>query len=418
MIDNIDMTVPTAPQYIKDFEQLGFGMFVHYGLYSQLERGEWALHHLKLDKNEYAKLRDSFDPVNMSEIVSIGKRAGCKYICLTTRHHDGFSLYDTCGLNEYDAPHSPAGRDVIREFADECRKQDIVPFFYHTTLDWMHPEFNADFDKYLEYLEQSVELLCTNYGKIGGLWFDGNWSKPDADWHEDRLYSMIRRLQPEAMIINNTGIHRRGEKGNSYIDSVTYECGMPSPIDRRGMKKYVAGEMCETLNYHWGISDDFNYKSASQLIDEICNCRRVGANMLLNIGPSADATLPIMQRALMETIGCWMSLFGEAIYNGRPYISNDGQKDFILTSAKDEKTFYAFKFDIPTHGDNNVTLARFDISKATVFTGFEYNVEQIKWMDNDEKLAFCQNGDELSVNFTGYTYGINHCTRVAKITVK
>lgn len=107
-------------------------------------------------------------------------------------------------------PHSPAGRDLVREFADACRRHDIVPFFYHTTLDWYNKDFNENFDRYLEYLRKSVEILCKNYGKIGGLWFDGNWSKPGADWKEKELYATIRKYQPEAVIINNTGISNRG----------------------------------------------------------------------------------------------------------------------------------------------------------------------------------------------------------------
>ena len=131
------MSIPVAPQYIADFEQLGFGMFVHWGLYSQLGRGEWIYHIGKLDANEYKMLKDRFtaEDFNAEDLVLTAKRAGCKYITLTTRHHEGFSLYDTCGLNDYDAVHSPAGRDLIREYVDACNKHGIVPFFYHTTLD-------------------------------------------------------------------------------------------------------------------------------------------------------------------------------------------------------------------------------------------------------------------------------------------
>ena len=312
MQNQLTGALPVAPQYIKNFEQLGFGMFVHFGIYSQLCRGEWAKQLLRIDDADYLPLTKSFDPVSMAEIVSVGKTAGCKYICLTTRHHDGFSLYDTCGLSDYDAPHALCGRDLVREFVDECRKADIVPFFYHTTLDWHHPDFDRNFDAYLSYLRQSVELLCTNYGKIGGLWFDGNWSRPDADWQEDALYSMIRSHQPEALIINNTGLGARGEVGNAQIDVLTYERGLPTPIDRTGMTKYFAGEMCETLNDHWGDADDFNYKPIKQLIEEICDCRKVGANMLLNIGPAGDGTVPLMSRAIMTTIGKWMRVYGKA----------------------------------------------------------------------------------------------------------
>ena len=214
-------SIPTPAPYIKDFEQLAFGMFVHYGLYSQLNAGEWVFHHNEnLLMSEYEKLADNFRPISMENIVKTAKAAGCKYICLTTRHHDGFSLYDTRGLSDFDAPHSPAARDVVAEFVNECRKADIVPFFYHTTLDWRHPDFNDNFDAYLDYLYKSVEILCTQYGKIGGLWFDGNWSKPDADWQEDRLYKMIHHYQPEAMVINNTGLSSGCKNCNIYFMSL------------------------------------------------------------------------------------------------------------------------------------------------------------------------------------------------------
>lgn len=153
-------------------------------------------------------------------------------------------------------------RDLIREFVDACNKYDLKPFFYHTTLDWYNPDFKDNFEAYLEYLRKSVEILCKNYGKIGGLWFDGNWSKSDADWREDELYSTIRRYQPEAMIINNTGLSERGATGHPEIDSVTFERGTPTPMNREGMDKYLTAEMCQTLNSHWGIGfEDLNYKS-------------------------------------------------------------------------------------------------------------------------------------------------------------
>ena len=207
--------IPIAADYIKNFEQLGFGMFVHFGLYSKLRSSEWTFHLHKRNMDEYSKLIETFDVKAdaIKDLVALAKKSGCKYITLTTRHHEGFSLYDTKGLNDFDALHSSTGRDLIKEFVDECRKEDILPVFYHTTLDWYNKDFENDFDAYLENLKKSVEILCTNYGKIGGLWFDGNWAKPDADWKENELYAMIRRLQPEAMIVNNTGLEARGAVG-------------------------------------------------------------------------------------------------------------------------------------------------------------------------------------------------------------
>jgi alpha-L-fucosidase len=414
MTDHSSQALPIAPQYILDFEQMGLGMFVHFGLYSQLRKGEWVKHLHHIDDADYMPLVDTFNPVSMAEIVRVAQSAGCKYICLTTRHHDGFSLYDTCGLNDYDAPHALAGRDLVREFVDECRKADIVPFFYHTTLDWHHPDFNNDFEAYLSYLRQSVELLCTNYGKIGGLWFDGNWSRPNDDWQEDALYSMIRRLQPEAMIINNTGLHKRGEKGNEYIDSLTYERGLPTPIDRTGMTKYVAGEMCETLNDHWGDADDLNFKPIKQILEEICDCRKIGANMLLNIGPAGDGTVPLMARATMESVGYWMQIYGKAIYNGRPYIARQGQRDFILRDIRDPKTYYLFKYDLSCTGDHNVSVT--DQGNGVVsFDGFEQTVSSIALMDSHQPLDFSQSENTLTVGCTGFPYAKNHCVRVAEI---
>ena len=413
----MENNIPVAPQYIKDFEQLGFGMFVHYGLYSQIGHGEWVFKYIKKGMTEYQKLADTFDCVGMHEIVATAKSAGCKYICLTTRHHEGFSLYDPCGLSDFNALNSPAGRDLIAEFVDECRKVDIVPFFYHTTLDWHHPDFENNFDAYLDYLYKSVEILCTKYGKIGGLWFDGNWSKPNADWKEDKLYKMIHRLQPEAMVINNSGLHAQGKMGNPEIDSVTFERGMAQPLDRTGQPKYMAGEMCETLCDHWGVADDINFKSVKTLIESLCNCRKVGANFLLNIGPNADGTVPTMQKGIMESIGRWMSTYGDAIYNGRPYIAYNDKQEFVLRDINDEKTAYIFKFNVQSGGDVNVSLG-FKEDGATTLERFDAQVESIKWMDNDEELAFTQNGDTLQVNFTNFTYGQSLCVRVAKVQLK
>ena len=235
-------------QYIKEFEKLGFGMFVHFGVYSMIGNGEWVKQIHNISDEDYYEYVKKFNPDKnwAKELVAAAKGAGCKYITITTRHHDGFSLYDTCGLNDYDAPHT-CGRDVIREFVDECNAAGIIPFFYHTLLDWYHPEYNGDFKKYLAYLRDSVAILCKNYGKIGGIWFDGMWNKPSEDWEEDALYGMIRSYQPDAMIINNTGLSARGELGHmAEIPVVTRECRRNS---RKTMLKksdflYTSGLSC------------------------------------------------------------------------------------------------------------------------------------------------------------------------------
>ncbi len=412
------MAIPVPKKYVADFEKMGFGMFVHWGLYSQLGQGEWVYFHRDITMDEYKKLFDTFtaEDFNAEELVLMAKESGCKYITLTTRHHEGFSLYDTCGLSDFDAPHSPAKRDLIREFVDACNKHGIVPFFYHTTLDWYQDSFENDFDAYLEYLRKSVEVLCKNYGKIGGLWFDGNWSKPDADWKEDELYATIRKWQPEAMIINNTGLSKRGEIGNMEIDSVTFEQGTPTPMNREGMPKYLAAEMCYTINDHWGIGDmDFNYKSPAELITALCNCRKVGANLLLNIGPTAQGGIDPYQRELFRIIGKWVEVYGEAIYEPKPYPAYAANGNFAL---KSDDAIYLFYNNLGREGSANVVVGGKKYYGATCFGNVTDEIASIKWIDNDEELEFAQTSDGLFVNANGFHYGYSTCVRVAKATLK
>ena len=410
--------LPMPEKRIVDFENMGFGMFVHWGLYSQLGMGEWTYLIHKREMSEYKKLFDTFtaEDFDAEKIVLTAKNAGCKYVTFTSRHHEGFSLYDTKGLCDFDAPHSPAGRDLIREFVDACNKHDIVPFIYHTTLDWYNPDFYNDFDKYLEYLRKSVEVLCTNYGKIGGFWFDGNWSKKEADWKEDELYATIRKHQPDAIIVNNTGISAQGKIGNPEIDSVTFEQGRPTPMNREGMSKYLAGEMCYTLNNHWGIGyNDFNYKSPKQLIEALCNCRRAGANLLLNIGPTAQGGVDPYQSELMKIIGKWMALYGEAIYNGKPHTATSAsEKNFVL---KSQEYLYFFIHDLGIGGNANVTVDC-DCPKDFIFDGVTENIENVQWMDNGEELAFKHQDGVFSLYATTYPYGMSTCVRVAKAKIK
>ena len=411
------MSIPKAEARIEKFEEMGFGMFVHWGLYSQLGVGEWAKCLKAIQMDEYAKLMDNFTAKDFdaNSLVKIAKRAGMKYIVLTTRHHEGFSLYDTRGLCDFDSVHSPAGRDLVKEFVEACRKENIIPFFYHTTLDWYQDSYKSDFDTYLEYLRKSVEVLCTNYGEIGGLWFDGNWNKPEADWKLDELYGTIRKHQPNAMIINNTGIKKRGKLGHPEIDSVTFEQGRPEAMNREGMPKYISAEMCQTMNEHWGVGkNDMKYKSTKELIENLCACRKVGANYLLNVGPTADGKVLKMQEALLEVLGEWMDIYGKAIYEGRPCNIKGLEQDFAL-ETKDGK-IYLMIFDLSISGHSDVTVAGKG-SGERVFTGIERKLTSIKWVDNGEELKYTQDNGKgiLSFDATGYPYGEDHVVRVAEI---
>ena len=418
------MSVPVPLPRITAFENLGFGLFIHWGLYSQLGEGEWTQKIRNLDRTEYAALQKTFTACDFDaeDIARTAKSAGMNYITLTTRHHEGFSLYDTCGLNDFDAPHSPAGRDLVAEFVAACNKYDIKPFFYHTTIDWHWHNSTTEelsreeFEEYLDYLHKSVEILCTNYGKIGGFWFDGNWARPEDDWKEDRLYGIIRRHQPDAIIVNNTGLQQLGKLGHPELDSVTFENNCAEPLNKEGWTKYVAGEVCRTMNKHWGIGkNDFDFLSPRNVIEHLCHSRRCGANLLLNIGPEAQGRFPEYEKAVFNVVAKWTKLYGEAIYKSRPVNGvKCRDKDFILQNGKN---FYYFVYDLGiSSGDPNVTVAIAGIGSRNI-DGFCKKVKSAFWMDNDEKIDFIQDTDKkmLSVKCTGFFYGNQTCVRVMKI---
>ena len=254
--------IPTPLPRIVAFERLGYGLFIHWGVYSQHGRGEWVQDAGKTPTNKYAELGTAFTAHDFDapSIARLARYSGMKYAVLTTRHHDGFSLYDTSGFNQFDAPNNPAGRDLIAEFVTACSSEGILPFFYQATLDFRGKSGMRDpatSETYLDYLDlhTSVEILCSQYGKIGGLWFDGNWSR-SADWKADRLYATICKYQPEAMIIDNTGIHELGKTGHPNLDRVIFEPDLPDTShDRWVWSKYLAGEMFGALKIAAGDRD-------------------------------------------------------------------------------------------------------------------------------------------------------------------
>lgn len=391
--------------YVERFEDLGFGMFVHFGLYSVLGRGEWTKSVHNISDEKYMPLTKKFKVSKKwaKELVKTAKAAGCKYITLTTRHHDGFSLFDTCGMNDYDAPHSAAGRDLVREFVDECNAAGIVPFFYHTLLDWYNPDFEKDFPRYIDYLIKSVEILCTNYGKIGGFWFDGMWSKPNEDWQEDRLYATIRKHQPEAMIINNTGLSAQGKVGHPEIDSVTFERGKPCFVDNSD--RHRAGEMCQVLNDHWGFAkNDVHYKSVEELLGNLVDCRRYGCNFLLNVGPMGNGLLKPLDKAILQEIGKWVRVNKGFIYEARP-CEIKAENALVL---RGNDCLYAVS-KAPMSSDVNVALGG-EIREAKI----DAPIASGRWLDNGKAIKIKNNGYTIEP----FLYGTSYVMRVAKLKLK
>lgn len=414
-----EIRIPTPLPRIPQFQSMGLGLFLHWGLYSLIDSGEWVFKIEKWNRQQYRKLAQrftaaDFDPYTMARHA---QSFGVRYMVLTTRHHDGFSLYDTRGLSDFDAMQSAANRDLVKEFADGCKKAGIVPFFYHTTLDWMWngkitDELNeSEFDEYLEYLRESVEILCRNYGQIGGLWFDGNWSRPESDWRESKLYSTIRKYQPDAIIANNTGLSARGKTGHPEIDCLTYEQGLPTRPDQTGWPKYLAGEMCETLNRHWGYAkNDFHYKSLADMIQNFCQCRKVGMNYLFNIGPEASGRLPALEEVMLQRFGEWVGQYGETLIKSRPSsVQCDHTSVFIM---EDRNTIYGAVSGLGIKGDGAVTVEEGKNITITL-SSLPIPLKQARWIDNDEPLylEMCD-PHTCRIHLTPHPYGHDYVVRI------
>lgn len=404
-----DQNYPAEYNYVKDFEQMGLGMFVHFGLYSTIGKGEWYLNkNPEANMAEYENLTDTFEVDSnwAQELVQTAKSAGAKYITITTRHHDGFSLYDTKGLNNYDAPHSKCGRDLIKEFVDACNANGIKPFFYHTLLDWHEKTYKSDFNTYLDYLYKSVELLCTNYGKIGGFWFDGSWDQPDADWKYDRLYNMIKSHQPEAMIINNTGLDEQGKVSSPLVDSVTYERGNPSFANNTDRPR--AGEMCESLTDHWGYAqDDISFKPVSKLIDILLECRKFDCNLLINVGPKGNGLIGEFEKTTLENLGKWIRFNKNFIYK----IRNSEMQAENAEIVKDENHYYVMLRDVPMQ--ENVTEKNNNILK-TVKIKTDKKVVNATYLDTDESVEI----DNNSFKVKPFAYGTSLYSRIVQFDLE
>lgn len=320
----------TARQWFQDAK---FGLFVHWGVYSMLGEGEWVMNNNKMTIAEYEKLPPQFNPTAFkpAEWVSLAKAAGMKYITITSKHHDGFAMFDS-KTSDYDiTERTPYKKDALQLLAQECRKQGLKLFFYHSQLDWHHPDYfplgrtghasgrepKGDWNHYLDYMDSQLRELCTNYGEIGGIWFDGWWDKPDADWRLDKTYKLIHDLQPKALIGSNH--HRKPFPGEDFQ---MFEKDLPGGHTASFNAQSEIGDLpletCETINNSWGYNKtDTSFKSDKQLIHYLIEAAGRNANFLLNIGPMPDGTIQPQFVKQLRTMGEWLQRNGESIYGTR-----------------------------------------------------------------------------------------------------
>lgn len=415
------------PAYIANFEHLGFGLFVHFGLYAMLGRGEWVYAALpEEEKKKYfsPEFAEKFNPAPdwADRLCSLAKKAGCKYVTITTKHHDGYCLFDTHGLTDWDCMHYGPHRDLMKEFVDACHKYGLLPIFYHSLMDWHHPDYDGQWPwhplegtdrwySYLDYLSRCVEILCTNYGKIGGMWFDGTWDfKHDKmrDWRLDEFFGMIRRLQPEAMIVNNTGINAKEKLTHYEIDSLTYERNAPAARSFPDGKDR-AGESSEVLGEHWGYAiDDFDYKSFQTILDRLVSCRANNCNFLLDVGPDPKGRVKTLDQIYLKNLGTW-------IRHNKNFIYSAHAADFEAEGAtllQDDKWTYAVVSNVKDSVSPNVDA---DTTPRVVKLPQDIVVSHATYLDNGDE-ATIRPGNEIPVK--PFLYGYTECDRVIRFKAK
>lgn len=295
-----------------------FGMFIHWGIYAVPADGEWHFFNHKMQVKDYEPYAVQFNPVKFDALkwVKIAKNAGMKYIVITSKHHDGFCMFDTQFTDYCITRATPFKRDPMKELAAACKKEGIRLCFYHSIMDWHHPDYlprrpwekdtrpadGASLDRYIEYMKGELRELLTHYGPIGVIWFDGGWEHKANELHSLEVNQMIRSLQP-AILIN--------DRNQLPEDFATPEQNIPAGAMTGGR----LWETCMTLNNNWGYAkDDNNWKSPEDLVHKLCDIAHKGGNFLLNVGPTELGEIPQPSIERLAQVGTWMKANSASIY--------------------------------------------------------------------------------------------------------
>ena len=307
---------------LKWFREARFGMFIHWGLYTQLGRHEWAMNRERIPVEEYEKLAATWKPKPNAPRAwaKLAKQAGMRYMVMTTKHHEGFCLFDT-KLTDYSAVKCGPGRDLVAEYVEACRAEGLRVGFYYSLMDWHHPDGvlcvkdEAARRRFVDYTHGLVRELCTNYGKIDILWYDCPLPLEAEGWESAKMNAMVRILQPDIIINNRSKLPEDFGTPEQHIKA------------EEGGR---AWEACMTLNDSWGYTPiDTNFKSAWHVVSMLRQVAAGGGNLLLNMGPPPDGgVLPIYKKVLGEA-GKWLEQYGPSVYGA----TDPMEQDWGITGA-------------------------------------------------------------------------------------
>ena len=390
------------------FQDARFGLFIHWGVYSVLGDGEWVMNNQNISIKEYEKLSTFFNPVyfNAEEWVLMAKNAGMKYITITSRHHDGFSMFDSKASDYNIVDRTPYGKDVLKMLAEACRKHDIKLFFYYSQLDWYRDDYfprgrtgtgiegrgEGNWNDYIDFMKAQLTELLTNYGEIGGIWFDGEWDqiKWDGkrfgtkimDFKLDEVYKLIHDLQPQALIGSNHHL-----APNPGEDFQMFEKDLPG----RSTKSFATKsedignlplEVCETINGSWGFNlKDRKHKSKKDLVQYLVKAAGYDSNLLLNVGPMPNGRIQKEHIKSLKEVGNWVNVYGKTIYGTRR-----GPIDPTDEIAS-------------TQIDNTVYIHLLNNSKKTYFIeNFNPKIKDFKYFDLNQKVSYEKTNSGLIIN--------------------
>lgn len=398
----------------KEFQDMKYGMFIHWGASSVLGDGEWVMNNRKIRVQEYQRLLQIFNPVhfNAASWVGLAKAAGMKYITFITRHHDGFSNWDT-KYSDWKITRTPYGKDALKQLADECHKQGIKLALYYSTLDWSRSDYpfetgrtgkssgrkeKSNYASYLQFMKNQLTELLTNYGEISGIWFDGHWDQTNEegskdrtsriDWKYDEIYGLIHKLQPGCMIGNNHHLDPiPGEDFQMFERDLPGEnkagLSFQKPTDKLPL------ETCETLNGSWGFNiTDRGYKTPKAVVQYLINAAGRNANFLLNIGPMPDGSI---QTEFVDTLlkaGEWLKQNGETIYGTRGNVIH--VQDWGLATVKGN-TVYLHIMKPPASGHIDIL-------------GWDKKPKAVSVFKAGTKLKSTLRNNVLSIDLAGITF--------------